>query len=135
MKVFLSALNILAQSSDSGASTGTTLVTLCCWGIVAVILLASLWVIFTKANKPGYLGIIPIVNYWFLLEIVGRPTWWIILFFIPFVNIVVGFLVAIDLAKSFGKGTGFGCGLILLPIVFYPLLAFGDAKYEGPAAV
>ncbi|WP_374758343.1 DUF5684 domain-containing protein [Thermonema sp.] len=37
----------------------------------------------------------------------------------------------IDLAKSFGKGTGFGIGMLLVPFVFLPMLAFGDAEYEG----
>jgi len=37
------------------------------------------------------------------------------------------------LSKSFGKDVGFTIGLILLPVIFYPILAFGDAKYIGPA--
>ena len=40
----------------------------------------------------------------------------------------------VDLAKSFGKGVGFGIGLILLPIIFFPILGFGSATYQGPAA-
>jgi len=54
--------------------------------------------------------------------------------FIPFVNFIIGIILCIDLAKSFGKGVGFGIGLILLGIIFFPILGFGSAQYKGPAA-
>ena len=101
---------------------------------VAVVIIASYWKIFVKAGKPGWAGIIPIYNIIVLLEIIGRPLWWIILFLIPCVNIVMLFIVAIDLAKSFGKDTGYGIGIAILSIIFLPMLAFGDSKYVGPAA-
>jgi hypothetical protein len=44
------------------------------------------------------------------------------------------FIVAIDVAKSFGKDAAYGIGLALLPFIFYPLLGFGDARYLGPPA-
>ena len=53
---------------------------------------------------------------------------------IPVVNLLPAVLVPIDIAKSFGKGTGFGIGLILLGFIFYPVLALGDAEYQGPVA-
>lgn len=52
---------------------------------------------------------------------------------IPFVNFIVGIILCIDLAKSFGKGVGFGIGLILLGIIFFPILGFGSAQYQGPS--
>ena len=53
---------------------------------------------------------------------------------IPLVNFIILIILFIDLAKSFGKGVGFGIGLILLPIIFFPILGFGSATYQGPAA-
>lgn len=103
---------------------------------VAIILLmiASLWKLFAKAGKPGWASIVPIYNIIVMLEIVGKPTWWIILYLIPFVNIVVAIIVNIQLAKVFGKDTGYAIGLILLPFVFFPMLAFGNAQYTKPSA-
>lgn len=106
-------------------------------GIVGVLLYLALivffiavgWKIFTKAGKPGWAAIVPIYNIIVMLEIVNRPLWWIILMFIPIANIVVSIVLAVDLAKSFGKGLGYAIGLILLPIIFYPVLAFGSAQY------
>lgn len=102
--------------------------------LILVVLIAAMWKIFTKAGKPGWASIVPFYNIIVLLEIVGRPLWWIVLMLIPFVNIVIGIILAIDLAKSFGKGGGFAAGLILLSFIFYPILGFGSAQYKGPAA-
>ncbi len=99
---------------------------------IIVLMIASLWKIFTKAGKPGWASIVPIYNIVVMLEIVGKPIWWIILYLIPFVNIVVGIIVNIQMAKAFGKDTGFAIGMILLPFIFYPMLAFGNAQYSKP---
>lgn len=98
-----------------------------------IFLIAAQWKIYSKAGKPGWACIVPIYNYIVLLEIVGKPLWWFLLMLLPFVNIIFGIWVLNLLAKSFGKSEGFTIGLILLPIIFYPVLGFGDAKYNGPA--
>jgi ABC-type sulfate transport system permease subunit len=130
----LSTVLFLFQEGDRGAAAGGAVSGLC--GIViAVVMIVSLWMIFQKAGKPGWAAIIPIYNAIVLLEVVGRPTWWVILlYFVPFVNLIIGIIVLFDLAKSFGKGGGFAVGMLLLPFIFYPVLAFGDAEYQGPAA-
>lgn len=99
---------------------------------VVTLIIASMWTIFTKAGQPGWAAIIPIYNMIVLLKIVGKPTWWIILFLIPIVNYVFIIWTYNMLSKSFGKEEGFTVGLILLGVVFFPILAFGDAKYLGP---
>lgn len=101
---------------------------------IFVAIIAGIWKVFVKAGKPGWACLIPIYNIVVLLEIVGRPIWWLILLIIPIVSLVVAIIVSIDMAKSFGKGTGFGIGLALLGPIFYPILGFGDARYQGPAA-
>ena len=95
---------------------------------------AGLWKTFTKAGEPGWAAIVPIYNVYIMTKIVGRPAWFTVLALIPCVNIIALFIIGIDMAKSFGKGMGFGIGLALLGFVFYPLLGFGDAQYQGPAA-
>lgn len=100
---------------------------------IAVIVIIAEWRIYEKAGKPGWAVLIPFYNIIVLLEIVGKPIWWIFLFLVPFVNIVFGVWVTNLLSKSFGKDEAFTVGLILLGFVFYPILGFGDAKYIGPA--
>jgi Family of unknown function (DUF5684) len=102
--------------------------------VFVVLMIASLWKVFTKAGEPGWASIIPIYNYVVLVKIAGKPLWWFLLLLIPFVNFVIIFIVSIAIAKNFGKGVGFGIGLVLLSFIFFPILAFGDAKYLGPQA-
>jgi hypothetical protein len=128
-------LLLLAQSETESAGGGIAAAfgTLIYLGII-VLIIAGLWKIFAKAGKPGWTSIVPIYNFIVLLEIVGRPTWWVILAFIPIVNVVIIIMVYIDLAKSFGKGVGFGLGLTFLSPIFVCILGFGSAQYKGPAA-
>lgn len=102
--------------------------------IVAIIVIASLWKIFSKAGQPGWAAIIPVYNYYVMLQVAGRPGWWLILLFVPLVNIVVALIVTYDLAKAFGKGFGFFLGMLFLGFIFYPILAFGSATYQGASA-
>ena len=99
-----------------------------------ILILAAWWKIFTKAGQPGWACIIPIYNLYVWCKIVGRPWWWLLLMLIPFVNFIIAIILLIDLAKSFGKGVGFGIGLLLLPVIFFPILGFGSAQYQGPTA-
>jgi hypothetical protein len=101
------------------------------WLAVVILMIAALWKVFVKAGKPGWAAIVPIYNVIVLLEIAGKPLWWIVLMFIPLVNFVIAILVAIGIAARFGKGAGFGIGLTLLPFVFYPILGFGSATASG----
>ncbi|MDB5134467.1 MAG: hypothetical protein JWP37_1070, partial [Mucilaginibacter sp.] len=101
---------------------------------IAVISIAGMWKMFTKAGKPGWAAIIPIYNTIVLIEIVGKPIWWFLLFFVPCVNFVFIIWVYNLLSKSFGKSEGFTIGLILLNPIFVCILGFGDAVYQGPAA-
>lgn len=104
------------------------------WLALMVVIIAGCWKMFTKAGQPGWAAIVPIYNFVVLMKIIGRPAWWVLLMLIPFVNLVIGIIVCIDLAKVFGKGGGFAAGLILLPFIFVPILGFGDAKYKGAIA-
>jgi hypothetical protein len=102
--------------------------------IIGIVELIAMWKIFTKAGKPGWAVLIPIYNLYVMLEIVGRPWWYLLLFLVPLVNVVIAIILVFDLAKSFGKGAGFGIGLLLLGPIFIIILGFGKAQYVGPAA-
>jgi hypothetical protein len=100
---------------------------------IIILLVASMWIIFTKAGKPGWAVLVPVYNIIVWIQISGKPVWWILLFLIPAVDFVFIIWVLNLVVKGFGKSTGFTIGALLLPFIFFPLLAFGDAKYSGPA--
>ena len=81
-------------------------------GLAAIVfIIVSVWKVYVKAGEPGWACLVPIYNVIVYLKISGKPLWWIILFFIPLVNLIIALLVSIGLAKNFGKGGGFGVGL------------------------
>jgi hypothetical protein len=96
------------------------------WSIVCT------WIIYRKAGKEGWESIVPFYNIYVLLKIVGKPGWWLILYFIPLVNFIYFIWTLNMLSKSFGKDSGFTVGLLFVGFIFRALLAFGDAIYQGP---
>ncbi len=101
---------------------------------VIVFFIASVWKIFTKAGQPGWACIVPFYNYYIMLQIAKKPSWWLVWFFIPVASLIVMIIIMINWAKLFGKSGGFAVGLILLPFIFLPILGFGDSQYNGAVA-
>lgn len=103
--------------------------------LIAILMIAAMWKVFTKAGKPGWAAIVPIYNVIVMLEIVGKPTWWVvIILIIPIVNVVFAIWLINLISLSFGKDVGFTLGLLFLSVIFWPILGFGSAEYQGPAA-
>jgi hypothetical protein len=130
-----SLLFLLFQSSDapqipSGAAAGIGMGIVIVYLAILLLMVASLWKVFVKAGKPGWAAIVPIYNLFVLAEIAGKPSWWGVLMLIPFVNFIVFIIVCLALAERFGKGAGFGVGLGLLGVIFFPILGFGDSQYR-----
>jgi hypothetical protein len=100
---------------------------------IFVVVIVSWWKVFTKAGQPGWAALIPIYNAYVLCKVAGKPGWWVLLLLIPCVNIVIAFMVMLGVATNFGKSVGFAIGLFFLGFIFFPILAFGDATYQGPA--
>ena len=98
---------------------------------VVALVLASKWRIFQKAKQPGWAALVPVYGSVKVLEITSRPLWWVVLLFIPVVNMVVGITLLYRLSLNFGKSGWFTLGLVCLPFIFFPILAFGGAEYKN----
>ena len=92
---------------------------------LSILMIVSLWKIFKKAGKPGWASIIPIYNIYIMCEIAEKEWWYVLLSFVPFASIYAMIVLYNGMAKRFGKSGGFVAGMILLPVVFFPMLAFG----------
>jgi hypothetical protein len=103
--------------------------------VLIVVNLVGAWRVFEKAGQPGWGILVPIYNVYLMCKIAGRPGYWLILFLIPIVNIVVTFILAMDIAKAFSRSAAFGFGLWILGFIFIPILGFGPAQYAAPARV
>jgi len=100
--------------------------------VFVVFFIAAMWKVFVKAGQPGWAAIIPIYNIYIMTKIGGKPGYWTLLCLIPIVNYIFTIWLYNMISKSFGKDEGFTVGLVLLGIVFWPILGFGSAKYQGP---
>lgn len=130
-----------SDSSSSGLSGGALAAIYVVAALVIIFHVIGYWKTLTKAGETGPMALLLIISclipFAFIpaLKIIGRPLWWVVLLYIPIVNFVVLAIVSIDLAKRYGKGTGFGIGLWLLPPIFYMILGFGPSTYRGNSTV
>ena len=96
-----------------------------------LLIIIAMWVVFEKAGHSGVKSIIPIYNFYVLMQISGKPGWWCFLLLVPVVGFAIQLLAMLSLADKFQRSAAFGVGLLLLPMFFFPLLAFGGSKYGG----
>lgn len=97
-----------------------------------VLLIIAQWKLFKKAGQPGWAAIIPFYNAYVLTKLTWGNGWLFLLSILPIGNIVFSVFTCIKLARVFGKGAGYAVGLIFLPVIFIPMLAFGNSVYLGP---
>ena len=100
-----------------------------------ILIIVGLWKVFEKAGQPGWAAIVPFYNCYVLACGVAKlEILWFILFFIPIANIVAAIKVSMAVAEKFGKPGASWVGLRLLGCIFYPILGFGSATYQGAVA-
>lgn len=121
---------VVPLQSNSGGGIGIALLLLLAAAFF-LIPAVGMWKTFVKAGQPGWGAFVPFLNFFYLVEIADRPTWWVVAPLIPVVGWLLVIALFVDVAKQFGKGPGTGLGLALLPFVFWPLLGFSDAEYLG----
>lgn len=126
MLTMLYALALQAEAPGFGFSTSTIII----WLAFVAVSIGGMWMTFQKAGQPGWAAIVPIYNIFVMTRVARKPGWWTLLFFVPLVNFVVIILVSIEVAKNFGRGSGFGVGLAFLAPIFYGILGYGDSEYQ-----
>jgi hypothetical protein len=99
-------------------------------GLVVYVWLAlTLHIIANKTNTPnGWLAWIPIANFYLMCKVALRPGWWTILFLIPLVNIVIGIVVWMGIARARSQPSWLGI-LVIIPVanlVISGILAFTE---------
>lgn len=116
-----------SYSSPPAYNPLTTIISLA----LCVFVLVCMWIVFRKAGKPGWAAIVPFYNLYVLFDITWGSGMRFLLLLIPIYNIILGIQTQVRLARAFGKSGGFAAGLVFLPYIFIPLLAFGKETYQG----
>ena len=97
-------------------------------GLTIFVVWISWFKIFSKSGQAGWKALVPFFNLFVFTKIARKPAWWLIIYLI----IPVGYpLSSLQIAKLFGKSMIFSIGLILFPMIFFPLLAFGKSEYQN----
>jgi hypothetical protein len=98
---------------------------------VAIVSWFAWWKIFEKAGYDGWKVLVPFQGLYIQYELTLGHGMLFLLLFVPVVNIIVIIKMCLNLARDFGKGVGFGIGLIFFQPIFLLILALGNAEYEG----
>ena len=132
--------SVTSQSTTSSSMSGGAVAAIVIGVLIfEILMIGGLWKSLSKAGQPGAMSLFFLLGCLYplafipMMKAIGRPPWWVVLFFIPIVNLVVLIIVSLDVAKSYGKSAAFGIGLWLLAPIFYAILGFGSSTYQGPA--
>lgn len=87
--------------------------------IVQVIHFLGTWKLYEAAGRKRWEAAIPIYNSIVLMKIIGRPTWWTILLFIPIINLIMFPVIWIETLRSFGKRSTLDTLLGIATLGFY----------------
>lgn len=108
------------------------------WSIIILFVYCTItrWIIYNKAGKNGFAAIIPFYRQVTMYKVCGLSPFLMILWFVPIFGWIAMFIIAIMkrilLAQSFGRSGLFGIGILILPPIFYSVLAFNkNIEYEG----
>lgn len=126
------------NSGLAGLSTGLSVTTMIMSLIPSILLIVGMWKTFEKAGKPGWAAIVPFYNVWTVFEIGGQKGAYVFFALIPCVGPIIYLVFAIkaylEIARRFGKSTGFGVLSIFFSFITFLILGFSDCTYEGNTA-
>lgn len=99
---------------------------------VILLMIPAVWLTFEKAGRPGWAGLMPFYNIYILCGMGGCPGWWVWLMVVPALNILVLLIIFHRAAQAFGYGIGMALLMLFMPLVAFPVLGFGPARYQAP---
>lgn len=103
---------------------------------ITILRVIGLWKLFEKAGRPGWEAVIPVYSIYIMIKLSGRPSWWIIWYFIPVINIIMLIGIRIDFIKGYGKYTFLEhAGAVILAFVMFPVWGYDkETRYLGKSA-
>jgi signal peptidase I len=87
--------------------------------IIQVIHFLGTWKLYVKAGRKAWEAAIPVYNAIVLMQIINRPKWWVVLLFIPIINLLMFPVVWVETIRSFGKNKLLDTWLVILTLGFY----------------
>ncbi|PQJ81210.1 signal peptidase I [Polaribacter glomeratus] len=100
---------------------------------VQVLHFLGTWKLYVKAGRKAWEAAIPIYNGIVLMKIINRPKWWIILLFIPIVNLLMFPVIWIETIRTFGfyKKLDSLLAIVTLGLYIFYINYATDAAYHA----
>ena len=98
--------------------------------VVQVIHGLGTWKLYVKSGYKSVLAFIPVYNAVILMKIINRPTWWVILLFLPIINLLIFPVIWVETARSFGKNTTLDTIAAVASLGFFIYLINYSSKSE-----
>ena len=98
--------------------------------VVQVIHGLGTWKLYVKSGYKSILAFIPVYNAVILMKIINRPTWWVILLFLPIINLLIFPVIWVETARSFGKNTTLDTIAAVASLGFFIYLINYSSKSE-----
>ncbi|HHC80873.1 MAG TPA: signal peptidase I, partial [Flavobacteriia bacterium] len=87
--------------------------------LIQVIHFFGTWKLYVKAGRKAWEAAVPVYNAIVLMQIINRPKWWVILLFIPIINLFMFPVIWVETIRSFGKNSTIDTVLVLITFGFY----------------
>ncbi len=87
--------------------------------IIQVIHFIGTWKLYKKAGRSSWEAIIPVYNAIVLMKIINRPKWWVVLLFIPIINLLMFPIIWVETIRSFGRNSNTDTLLVIASLGFY----------------
>ena len=98
--------------------------------VVQVIHGLGTWKLYVKSGYKSILAFIPVYNAVILMKIINRPSWWVILLFLPIINLLIFPVIWVETARSFGKNTTLDTIATVVSLGFFIYLINYSSKSE-----
>ncbi|MGY5354638.1 signal peptidase I [Wenyingzhuangia sp. IMCC45467] len=107
--------------------------------IVQLLHFAGTWKLYQKAGRKSWEAAIPVYNAVVLMGIINRPKWWVLLLFIPVINLLIFPVIWVEIARSFRKFDPKDTWLAILTLGFYNFylnyVIFDQLKYNANRSI
>ena len=87
--------------------------------VIQVLHFLGTWKLYVKAGRKAWEAAIPIYNGIVLMQIINRPKWWILLLFIPVINLLMFPIIWIETVRTFGFHKKLDSLLAIVTLGFY----------------
>ena len=87
--------------------------------IIQVVHFLGTWKLYQRAGRKAWEAAVPVYNAVVLMQIINRPKWWVVLFFIPIVNLIIIPVTWVETIRSFGRNSTAETFAVILTLGFY----------------